>query len=110
MPPVVMHTSAPITELFQQNATRRGLTMDDIPQAVQIAVSTLQESIVGPLYKLLAELPADARGFDWMAAAFAGFAEFADHTIVADQTITPESGNAPGTDGDAPGGEGGTSA
>ncbi len=82
MPIVVMHASEPPDQLYAKNAAARGLSLEDTPQAVQLALGALHTNLAGPFFNLLKELPAEARGFEYMAAAFAAYAEFADHTVV----------------------------
>lgn len=102
---IINATEHSVSELFEINSRQRGLDLENIPTAVQLAVTALLQSIVTPFNALLAELPASARAFDWMDAAFSAFAETAARTIVIDGDGSGDGGGSttePGTDGDAP--------
>lgn len=116
MPKIVYASELSVSEMFENNSRARGLDLERIPQAVQLAVNALTQGVVSPFNALLADLPASARAYDWMDAAFSAFAEMASRTIVIDDEDggeggTEVGGNTAGDDGGdtktAEGGDGG---
>lgn len=86
--PQIMHTSGEVVDLFQEKAKARGLSLEKTPAAVQLAVQALVQG-TSPFTNLIGDLPAESRAFEWMACAFAAYAEWCDHTIVVNDTEAP---------------------
>ena len=111
--PQIMHVSASPSELILEKLTAAGLTPDQAPQAVQIAMQLLQQHLMGPVYRLVAELPNDARAWEWLSIVFQSYGEFCANTVVVDALIAQgdgESGNIAPGDGSGDGGGSGTEA
>lgn len=81
-----MHTSAALDEIFVRNIKAKNLDEDGMPTAVRLALQAMSMAVISPFAGLLEELPAEARAFDWMAAMYAAYAEFCDHTVVVDDS------------------------
>lgn len=87
--PEIMHTSSPVEELFVKNVEAKGLSLDNTPAAVQLAITLLGQAAISPFATLLDDLPASARAWDWMECAFSAYAEFCSHTVVIDDGTAP---------------------
>lgn len=94
--PEVMRMSEPVSELFRRNAEARGLVMEKTPAAVQLAITQLGAG-AGAFDSLLQDLPSGSRAYDWMACAFAAYAEWCDRTVVADDPSSSEPAAEPPT-------------
>lgn len=87
--PTVMHMSPAMDELFDRNVKAKNLDAEAMPTAVRLALQSMSMAVISPFAGLLEELPPEARAFEWMAAMYAAYAEFCDHTVVVNDQTGP---------------------
>lgn len=90
-----MHMSPDLDDLFLRNVDAKNLDKENMPTAVRFAINAMSQAVISPFADLLEELPSEARAFEWMAALYAAYAEFCDHTVIVNEgqptPATPES-------------------